>query len=339
MTPEKKKKIRNIIIIASVSFISLYVIGGMTASFIVNDWVYKSNTSEVSELEEYPYNLFKIRKDYPLLSERKEYTFKSGNNTLYGYYYDVSDDKGLVIAAHGLSNLSDGSIATMHNYFVELGYDVFAIDLTGSGKSEGDSTIGLHQSAYDIKAGYQYLEDNNLIKDNLILFGHSWGAYGSVVASNMGVPASKVIACSAYDRPIDLMFDMAVSQTGVLAYLTYPPFMLGNFLEYGQKAFKRASSLIKKSESRYLLIQGEKDELVPYKDTLYKRALGYDNVTSLYLEDVGHDYPWLDVSSLEYIKSKEKEHDDNPSGLLSVDLESSSQISPLVDTVIKEFLE
>ena len=225
MTPEKKKKIRKIIIITSISVVSFYILGGVVASFIVNDVVFKDKVTNNGVLQS-SVAFYKTQKDYPLLSERQEHTFKSGKNKLSGYYYDVSEDKGLVIFAHGLSNYSDDCNAQMHNYFVELGYDVFAIDLTGSGKSTGRTTIGLHQSAYDIKSAYNYLKDNNLLKDNLILCGHSWGAYGSVIASSIGVKTDKVIAFSGYNCPIDMMHEIAKQQVGFLADLNYPTYAL-----------------------------------------------------------------------------------------------------------------
>lgn len=333
MEKERKKKIKKITLITTIVILAFYLIGGILASFIVNNTIFQGSTTSLDLLNQYPNTVFKTRDDYPLLANRIEHQFKSGNNTLYGYYYDVNDEKGLVISAHGINNLADGSNAQMHNYFVSLGYDVFAIDLTGSGRSEGRSTVSLSQSVIDIKNAYQYLKNNALLKDNLILMGHSWGAYGVTMASSE-IEANKVIAFSTFNRPIDLMFDMAEDAAGFLAYLTYPTFIVGNLLQYGTNPFKKANAVIKKKdETQFLIIQGDKDNLLPYEDTLYHKTLGYQNVTSLLLNDIGHDYPWLDLSAVTYINSLDKETKKE-----DVDLEKSSQISPLVDLAIRQFL-
>ena len=334
MTPEKKKKIRKIIIITSISVISFYILGGVVASFIVNDVVFKDKVTNNGVLQS-SVAFYKTQKDYPLLSERQEHTFKSGKNKLSGYYYDVSEDKGLVIFAHGLSNYSDDCNAQMHNYFVELGYDVFAIDLTGSGRSAGRTTIGLHQSAYDIKSAYNYLKDNNLLKDNLILCGHSWGAYGSVIASSIGVKTDKVIAFSAYNCPIDMMHEIAKQQVGFLADLNYPTYALGNLFEFGGKPFKKATDAIKKSDTNYLIIQGREDYVLTENTSLYKKVKDYDNVTPLLLESVGHSYPWLSTSSISYLNDLEKYYQPG----MEIDIERSSKISTIVDSAIKDFLK
>ena len=332
MKVEKKKKLTIVKIVIPI-VISFYLISGILSSFFVNMVLNKVSTSSISILEKYPNTVFKTRSDYPSLENRTEHVFKSGKNKLYGYYYDVIDEKGLIISSHGLNNLSDGSNAQMHDYFVNLGYDVFAIDLTASGRSEGHSTISLFQSAYDIKNAYQYLVDNNLMKDNLILVGHSWGGYGSAIVSKMGIKANKVITFSAYDGAADLIFHEVKGKIGFLSYLIYPTIVLGNLIEYGDNAFISAANEIKNNDTEYLVIQGEKDGIVPYGGTLYKKTLGFDNVTSLYLEGVAHDYPWLDLSSVQYIRSLNKK-----SKKEDVDLEKSSQISPIVDAAIREFL-
>ena len=333
MKEAKGKNTKKISAIITIVVVSFYVLGGVLTSYLVNFVIIKTSASSLDILEKYPNTIYKTRDDYPLLKNRTEHVFKSGKNKLYGYYYDVNDEKGLVISAHGLDNISDGSNAQMHNYFVNLGYDVFAIDLTASGKSEGYSTISLHQSALDIKNAYQYLLDNNLSNDNLILMGHSWGGYGAAIASTIGVKAKKVITFSAYDGTTDLIFHEVEDKIYFLAYLIYPTIVLGNLMEYGNEAFINASTEIKNNDVEYLVFQGEKDNVIPYKSTLYRKSLGFNNVTSLYLKGIGHDYPWLDISSVKYIKSLDKN-----SKKEDVDLEKSSQISPIVDETIKQFL-
>ena len=102
--------------------------------------------------------IYLSRKDFPLLSSREEFRFVSGKNRLAGYLYRAEGiAKGLVLYVHGIKGQADDNYAIWQNRFVASGYDVFAIDLTASGRSEGLGIDGLSQSAVDANNAFSFL--------------------------------------------------------------------------------------------------------------------------------------------------------------------------------------
>ena len=296
----KKKKLLIILGCIVLFLIINYFIGGYIATAIVNKTIFDKRGSDVEVFDEdnLEYIIYKYRVDYPNLSVREEYDFKSGKNNLKGYYYKHEDEKGLVLSAHGMGSLADGLDTQYQNWFYENGYSVFAIDLTASGNSEGNSMKGLFQSAYDVKAAYDFIIENNLIKNKFIMVGHSWGAFGISASLSLGVKADYIITFSAYDTPFELMFHRAKQTVGGFADFTYPAFKLSCATYFGNKIFMSASKAIKKSNIKALIFQGIYDTTVPYNTfSVYNRLNDNDNVKRVLLERIDHTTPWLSVES------------------------------------------
>ena len=300
----KKAKIIGGIILG---LLGLYLVGGIGATLVVTRIVVGHRGSSEEDVHRVEYRIYKQRQDYPLMANRTEETFPSGNNTLTGYRYRVANPKGLVLAAHGMNSLSDGPEVAYENLFLEQGYDVFAVDLTGCGKSTGDSMGSLSQSAYDVKAAYDHVKNDPLLQNaNPILAGYSWGAYGVAISQDLGVKADKIIAFSAFNRPYDLMLDSAIHRVGWGAYLTVPPFALGTLMQQGQDAYKSAAEALERGSAKALIVQGKFDGVVSMNISLFM-ALDHTHPTTKYqfhINDATHDSPWLSSNARKYISEE-----------------------------------
>ena len=335
----KTRSLVKTILITGLALTVLYFGGGAIAYGAVSAVVFSRR--EVNEDIAY---IYKVRSDYPALSTRSEHSFLSGNNTLRGYLYSAFSPKGLVLAVHGMGSNSDSDDAQYQQWFLDQGYDVFALDLTCCGNSGGSSFKSLAQSAYDVASCFDYLTSHNLMKDQFIMVGHSWGGYGIAASLQLGVKADKVITFSAFDIPLDTMMEYARSYAGGIADFSYPSFALDSYIVQGKDASLSAFDGLKVSNTKALVIHGEEDNSVKIDgNSLYRRAKDLPNVTTLTLSNVGHAGPWRSTISLDYVKEvvepKLKERsEDKKFFLASIDKEKTSQLSDQVFSKITSFL-
>jgi len=294
------------ILIASVV---LYFSGGIVAGYIVTGILFDSRGSSNDDLYGSLSNyMFDMRDDFDVLNKRTVYTFKSGNNELFGYLYEPSSPKGLVITVHGIHAMADDYNAAYQAWFINHGYSVFAIDLTSHGRSDGDSIYGLHQSAYDVKAAYEYLssEISSVKGLEITLFGHSMGAYGVLASLNFALPVRNVIALAPYNSPREMMLYEAERYVGSgLVAFAKPTFDISMNMKYGEDADLSALDGINASEANILVFQGEEDTLIPPSSaSLYshRKEVTNSHFEAVLLEDVGHEKMWLEPSSIEKAK-------------------------------------
>ena len=340
---------KKLLIISSIflTLIFLYFAGGLISSNIVLSNIFDKRMSNLETLLEPEYKIYKNRDDYNSLNNRIEYDFYSDNNKLKGYYYKNNNSKGLVIACHGMTSQADGMDIAYQNYFFENNYSVFSFDLTAHGRSEGNSISGLHQAAYDVKACYDFIFDNKLNENNIILIGHSLGGYGVAAALNLGVKANYLITFSAFDNPYDTMVRYSKNSVGDIINLTIPTFNMTTSFKYGDNKNLSASSGIKESNINSLIIHGKDDISIPYNDaSLYAKVKDYNNVNAILLDDCGHNTPWYSINANNYvkneIKSKLEELKNNKKELNdyidTIDKNKTSELSNVVFDNINKFL-
>lgn len=342
---KKRRGVKRIIIYL---ILFIYLGSGLLGFVVVKGVVFSKRVSSIDSLEDLDRRIYKLRSDYNVLNEREEIYFKSEKNTLCGYLYSVEDSKGLVIGAHGINSLSDGTESQIYQWFVSLGYSVFAIDLTASGKSEGQKIKGLDQSAIDVKNAYLYLKENGLLQENIVLIGYSWGGFGVAASIQMGVKCDYLITFSAFDNPMETMLVYGKESAGLVSYIYYPIFYISSLISFGNGTNIRASNGLVNRDIKCLIIQGKEDKTVKYNyNSLYNKTLGYDNVSSLLLEDIGHDGPWRSVDSHSYADSlkerinelKGESIEEKDRFLATIDKEKSSELSEIVFNKIEEFLK
>lgn len=339
----KKLKITLIIILV---IIINYFVGGIIAANIVLNNIFDHRGSSYSDLSLLENQIYKNIDDYDSLQNGIEYKFKSGKNELTGYYYKKEDSKGLVLSAHGMTSQSQNDDLQYQSYFVENGYSLFSIDLTASGKSEGKSMKGLHQSAYDVKAAYDFLNEEELLEDKLILIGHSWGGFGVAASLSLGVKADYVITFSAFDNPFDTMVRYSVNSVGGFIYTTVPTFYITTSMKYGKNNSISAYKSLLNSDAKPLIIHGKDDKSIPYnKEALYAKTIKNDKFNNLLLDGIGHSGTWRTKEANKYLEEIEKEikkiKKDNvklKEYINNIDKNKTSELNPLVFEEINKFL-
>ena len=310
---------RRSIIVASCVVISTavtYFGAGFIAMNVLENQFVNQRYSDITELEKDDfYKIQKVRADYPLLQNREVIEFTNKGETLKGYFYEVTNPKGVIIIAHGVNNMADGNGAQIQNYFVEHNWDVFAIDLTGCGRSSGNGIKTLHESRYCLSNAVKTMQNYDKAQGlPLFLIGHSWGAYGSVAATEDCKGVSAVISFSGYNSPYDMTYGFAEMYSSKAAIVTKPTVEMSLLAVAGSDSFFTAKTAIKHNPGvDYVIVQGELDEVVPLKRfSIYDNVkdADYPNVTSIKLEGMKHSSPWKTLEAETYMRDMEKELDE-----------------------------
>lgn len=260
-----------------------------------------------SDLEAWKHSIRSLvycsRDDFPSLQEREVVSFLSGPNRLKGYLYRASVCRGVVLYVHGLSDMADGLYAVGEDYFLRHGFDVFAIDLTASGGSEGHGIPGLHQSALDVVAASTYLDSRaDLCGLPRYFFGHSWGGYG-VSASLKFHPTVRAVAeVSGFDSPLKEMTAIPMGKMGITEALPRAGIEEPLRQRAGEYYDLSASEAVAHNNVPILLLHGERDTTVPLKTAALIDFASGPNVTKRYFPDRGHMDILYDAASVAYAK-------------------------------------
>ena len=290
-----------------------YFGSGFIAMGIVKKNFIDKRSGDISELnKDVFYKIQKVRSDFPSLEEREVIEFACNGETLTGYFYEVSSPKGVIIFAHGLNNMADANGAQVQNYFVEHNWDVFAIDLTGCGRSSGKGVKTLHESRYCLRNAVKTMQNYEKVKElPLFLIGHSWGAYGAVASTEDVDGVSAVVSFSGYNSPYDIMHRFAENNASKAVILTKPAMETALLLSAGSDSFFTATTAIKDNpDVEYIVIHGTEDETIPLKRySIYDNVKNgqYSNVTTIELEGLHHSSPWKTLETETYIRAVEDE--------------------------------
>ncbi|MDE7256558.1 MAG: alpha/beta fold hydrolase, partial [Clostridia bacterium] len=196
----------------------------------------------------------------------------------------------VVIFQHGFG-AGSSSYMTEIAHFAKQGFAVFAVDAYGCNNSAGENVIGFYAGAEAVIAAYIGVNRDERLKNKpVILVGHSWGAY-SVLAASASVKVDGVVALSGFNAPAQCVHDMLKSMGGFgrfYAPLTHGWIWLINFFKFGAKGNLKACKAVKKSGVKALLIHGEKDKAVAFKNSAANKVKG-ENVTTLLLSEKRHN--------------------------------------------------
>ncbi len=178
-------------------------------------------------------------------------TFTSEGNTIYGFWVGSNGSRpGLTILyCHGNKHHIDEYWDRVM-YLHELGGNVFIFDYRGYGKSEGKpSNEGMHA---DATAALNFImQQKQVLADSLVIYGFSLGNVASIYLTATQITPYTLIA--------EAPFASINSLTQGSTVLDIPAFWLteGNFDN---------AENIKKIECPLLLIHGEDDDFVRYRD-------------------------------------------------------------------------
>ena len=257
--------------------------------------------------------------DFPLLKAEKAY-FKSGKNTLTGYFYSYNnvDKSKITVFAHGYGN-GHHRYLDLINYLAKNGIFVFSYDATSFDESEGDGIRGFPQGPIDLSNAIKFVKEQGYKEEDISLVGHSWGAYSSGAIPIEYPNISKVVMISGFNKSLDLIRANG-SQWGGEKFMASFQYVE----QYEEKYYPEyckytVIDAFNNSKADYLFIHSDDDQTVPISSGLdfFEKEIGHEPRTSyIRLQGMGHGtsydskkgkayYDDLKYRYKEYLKDKE----------------------------------
>jgi pimeloyl-ACP methyl ester carboxylesterase len=176
--------------------------------------------------------------------------------------------------------------------FVDDGYRVFAVDFTGSGASQGDSIIGMNESALDLNAALHYCKTNDLLNQLPInIIGHSWGAFGAAAVLNLNDwHVNSVTTFAGFDTEVGIMNSAGPRLAGPVYYLIEPQLWVIQKMKFGDHLNLSGVKGLNKTNVKALIVQGDKDEVVTDDVSLYSKRSQITDPNVNYSLQVGADH-------------------------------------------------
>jgi len=237
------------------------------AASLITDAVILNKTFQKRDSVVQPGGNMPVFEDYASTHSRTPVEFKLDGMTLRGYIYesdDVAAPKGFVVFRHG--------IFANHGYYLpeiialaDCGWKVFAYDALGAGESDGDSYIGMVQSALDVTEAVNFVTREGLVGDlPLVLWGHSWGGYGVAAALNNVPWVNACVTMSGYSEPLDVLVESSEGFIGSVAITQTPTIWIVNKMTFGAQSDLSAAEGINSTSAPVLVIHGTEDSTVRF---------------------------------------------------------------------------
>ncbi len=241
--------------------------------------------------------------DFPDLQKGKMIPIYSNGTRLCLHLYEQPSPKGLFLCVHGIGGLSEDSSSCIHDYLFRHGYDVAALDLTSSGRSDGVGVKGLSQSALDVFAAISFLHGSSLKGLPLFLLGHSWGAYGVSAALRFDQTPLAVFELSGFVDPVAIMTSLPSSYIGFDLSFTEPSLRKAMEERDPEHAFLSAKEAVEDAKNVYcVLIQGDLDKVVVPKAALYSADYRRNGIEKIHMKGRGHGDVMMSQASVDYLR-------------------------------------
>lgn len=262
-TSKTKLTKKQIVIRVILVFIILNIIACPIITKIIYDSMFKRYDSKGIAVE---------AKFQPLIDLRQEKKFMSGDNELFGYFYDIKesdyecDNSGnntLVVIVPGMNAHMDEYLPQVRA-FADEGFGVFIFDPTGNCYSEGKSTIGFEQELLDLDNALNYIEDNgNFGYEKIALFGHSRGGYAATAVPLFDHDIAAIVSVGGINSAMEGIMEPAVGLMGKFAYFNYPMLYLYNVILFGKDYVDaNAVDAMASCSVPTLVIHGSEDERI-----------------------------------------------------------------------------
>lgn len=257
MTSEKKFHWKRVLIIAAIAVI-LFCAVSMAATKLIYDSIFvrwDGDPLPISPGLE------------ALVEGRQEQIYPCGENLLTGYLYRCTGENArdtLIVLAPGFHAEADDYLWQIAS-LVEQGWSVFAFDPTGSGRSQGDSSVGFSQELLDLDETLSFIEDNQRFGyDSLALWGHSRGGYAVCCALEYEYEIAAVVSVSGVNSAMEGIMGYSTAYIGPAAYGNYGFLWLYQTMLFGARTVNlSADEEISQSEVPVLVVHGAADESFP----------------------------------------------------------------------------
>jgi len=218
--------------------------------------------------------------DFPTLKHEPFAMRKAGENrygkpmdvTIRGYYYqDDSNrgDKGFILLSHGMFGTHLQYLCDIA-YLTKAGYEVLAFDQYGVGESDGENQVSLSQGIYTLDLVIGEVEKEGVLRGrDLILYGHSWGAYCSLGALKKHPEVKKAVLRSGPVDPIKAGLHLLKMKSKPLYYVMLPWARITSLLLFGKhNAVNAAKWGDENNTTKILALAAEDDPMVDKKNSI-----------------------------------------------------------------------
>lgn len=258
-------KILLISLIVLLCILFFYFIYGLLVVFIVNKKLFLVRGTD-------PDNPCYLQlSDYPEL-KREGLRIGFYGETIQGYLYtqkNLKDNKGLIVLSHGFFGTHIQYLADIF-YLTKRGYMVLAYDQYGVGESSGRNQISLSNGIYVLENVLHDVIKNNINNGkDILLYGHSWGAFVSLGALKRYPQVKKAILRSGFVSPTKEVLYLLKQENKGLYFSIYPIYSLCYFLIFGKRNMKNVKSA-KVNHTDVLVIHSKDDKTVPYVQSIAK---------------------------------------------------------------------
>lgn len=202
-----------------------------------------------------------------VIQQRQVCQFPSGHNMLTGYYYSAqtpNDTNTLVVLVPGFHAGGDHYLWQIRE-LMEYGWNIFTFDTTGTFGSQGKSQVGFSQSLLDLYAAMDYLKENQQFgHSQLVLIGHSRGAYAACCVLEQRQDIAAVVSVSGVNSAMEAIMQMSVQTVGPVSYGNYGFLWLYQASLFGADVLNQnAVQAISNSTVPVLVIHGTEDTQAP----------------------------------------------------------------------------
>lgn len=203
----------------------------------------------------------------PTQQNRQICRFPSGDNLLTGYYYGAqkpNPTNALIVLVPGFHAGGDDYLWQIRE-LMDCGWSIFTFDTTGTLRSEGENQVGFSQSLLDLEAALKYLRENQLLgHTQLVLMGHSRGAYAACCALAHEEEIAAVVSISGVNSPMEAVMQMSAQTVGAVSYVNYGFLWLYQASLFGaDRLDQTAAEAISNCSVPVLVVQGRQDAQVP----------------------------------------------------------------------------
>lgn len=280
MISAKKSRFKRILIIIITVFFSFCMVS-LAATKVIYDSIFKRYDApiEIPQSVQTP------------VQHRRVCQFPSGDNLLTGYYYNTSTSNGtdaLLVMVPGFHAGADDYLLQIQA-LLDYGWNIFIFDTTGTLQSQGESQVGFSQALLDLDAALEYIRENQLFgHSELILMGHSRGAYAACCALAQEQDIAAAISISGVNSAMDAIMQSSVQAVGAISYGNYGFLWLYQASLFGADTLNQeAAQAISNSNIPVLVVQGSQDPATASSIFSHKSQITSSQVEYI-LCDAGH---------------------------------------------------
>ena len=173
------------------------------------------------------------------------------------YHYDNYIKDKVIVFLHGIGPGHTAYIREIEKICKE-GYRVLTFDYLGCGESEGEWVISSNQPTKDLISLLEHLS----LKEEVILIGHSMGAYTALNAINKLSFVKKAVIMSGFLEIKDVLQNALKLNIFTLSVTSYEKHLNPHLLDVDNKTY------LKNTTDKLLFIHSKDDPIVGYKYTI-----------------------------------------------------------------------